>query len=175
MEKVCANINTSCYWHFEVCQPQGSNKNQKRQQHQFYWHWWIGTGKRTRKKNNALPPSFWRTPFLWEENLILPGAVVQFAANPADLPPLEGRPAVKTDETFVQALSYQNRHTSPKHKFPATHMPTVSELKWWQPFKNVNILCLDLGSLLSCCRYSRWLWVYIQRLQMLHFSHPFLK
>lgn len=71
--------------------------------------------------------------------------------------------------------SYQNRHTSPKRKFTATHMPTVSELKWWQPFKNVKIPCLDLGTLLSCCRYSRWLWVYIQRLQMLHFSHPFLK
>lgn len=87
--------NLKCDGHKAQKNPQ--NHHQKT--HCACWHLRLGTGERTTiKKNTAVPLSFWRMPFPWEESPILPGVVVQFAANPADLPLLEGHPATRTEQ-----------------------------------------------------------------------------
>lgn len=98
----------------------------KQKTHCVCSHLWIGTGERRTTKNTAVPLSFWRMPFPWEESPILPGVVVQFAANPADLPLLEGHPAMRTQEILFWKI-----HLLPKlPHFSKTWGQTLAMMNW---------------------------------------------
>lgn len=141
-------------------------KTKKNQNHIVRGDIWIETGERRTIKNIAVPLSFWRMPFPWEESPILPGVVVQFAANPADLPLLEGHPAMRRDFTLEDpsltkiATLLQNMRANTGYD-ESIQIPAVHKHQLW--VKALNTVQEHINTVFKC----RYLAFLLQILEMI--------